>query len=384
MKTLGLSPDTHTVWRWRRTLLPLAVSVLLVYSLPDSLAGSQVGGREAPRREASLLILVHRTKDVDWLNQAALNSLLLSSGIADLPAKVHLGVTPEARADKLRFQIDAQTREGAIQLGVRVSQEMSPADLTDALRIYLITVADGFRSALLEMRDRQSCELESKIQAVSAEIAETERKLQSVREALRSIDQVLGISLATSSELRFEPSRLRNEIAARSASAGSCLPRPESSPSPEQESQELQRQDMWRKVVTLREEKLADLQRLSADGKIDPIALAEFEARLSEARAQASAPSAMPKGIKRAGSFGPESQQRFCTEQLAELERLQTRLSRLEGLDLRTLLGEMESKEKDEREAAARLDTLRLQLTTLKQQVEANNTVAVEILGGGS
>jgi len=383
MKTWGLSPGTHPRSHRRRTLLPLAVSILIVSLLPESLTGSEIGGREAPRRQASLLILVHRPKDVDWLNHAALNSLLQSSEIADLPAKSFLGITPEARAEKVRFQIDTQFGEGAIQFSVRVSQEMSPADLTDSLRIYLIKVADGFRDAVLELRDRQSRELESKAQAVSTEIAEMERRLQNVREALRSMDQELGMPLTTTSELRFEPTRLRNEIASRTVSELSCLLRPPSGPSPDQEAQELQRVDLWRKVVTLREEKLIDLRRLSDDGKIDPIALAEFEARLAEARAQASAPP--PKlGIQRAGPFDPEIQQQFCTSRLADLERLQARLTRLGKLDLRELLGNMESKEKDEREVVGRLDTLRSQLTTLKQQVEANKAVGVEILGGGS
>jgi hypothetical protein len=133
--------------------------------------------------------------------------------------------------------------------------------------------------------------------------------------------------------------------------------------------------------VNLREEKLDDLRRLSADGKIDPIALAEFEARLAEARAQAPAPS--PKLGKRAVLFDPEIQQQFCTSRLADLERLQARMSRLEKLDLRELLGNMELNEKDERETVGRLDTLRSQLTALKQQVEANKAVGVEILGGG-
>jgi hypothetical protein len=383
MKTWGHSPDTHPRRHRRRTLLPLAVSILIVSSLPEPLTGSQVGGREAPRRQASLLILIHRPKDVDWLNQYALNSLLQSSEIADLPAKALLGITPEARAEEVRLQIDTQSSERAIQLSVRVSQEMSPADLTDSLRIYLVTVARGFQDAVLGMRDRQSHELESKTQAVSTEIAEMEHKLQSLREALRSMDQELGMPLATSSELRFEPTRLRNEIASRFLSEVSCLPRPASDLSSDQEAQELQRADLWRKVVNLREERLVDLRGLSADGKIDPIALAEFEARLAEARAQASAPSPTIKGKRPAGRSDPKIQQQFCASRLADLERLQARMSRLEKLDLRDLLGNMELKEKDEREVVGRLDTLRSQLTALKQQVEANKAVGVEILGGG-
>jgi hypothetical protein len=384
MKTYGLSCDIHPGRRRRRVLLPLTVSILILSSLPESLTGSQLGVREASRREASLLTLVHRTKDVDWLNQATLSYLLQSSEIADLPAEQYLGITSEARGEKVRFQIDGQIREGALQLGVRVSQEMSPADLTDSLRIYLIAVANGFRDAVLEMRDRQSRELESKTQATSAEIAQAERKLQNVRESLRSIDLELGMPLITSAEFRIEPTRLRNEIASRSISEISCLPRPASGPSREQEAQELLRADLWRKVVILREEKLADLRRLAADDKVDPIALAEFEARLAEARAQASVPpSPLSSGKQQILWSDPESQQQFCTARLADLEKLQARLSRLEKLDLRALVGEMESKEKDEREAVGRLDTLRSQLTALGQQAEANNSVAIETLGGG-
>jgi hypothetical protein len=193
------------------------------------------------------------------------------------------------------------------------------------------------------------------------------------RDALAALDKTIGMHFATPQELRAEPSRIRFEITStmnflesyrwQSDAAGSSA------------ANETQPRGAWQKVVDLREARLPELQRLAADGKVDPVEVAEFEARLEEARARVSAPI---RGIGPMSAFGAP---KMAADKMEETERLLERLTNLEKLDLRGLATKWEILEAEQRRLIQRQDALGEQVEKTRLQLKGLSTVSVEVIG---
>jgi len=386
-----LRPDSAPSFRptgW--VLLPVLVAVLVCLGASTlspskaSVANTVRVESNQPHRDAACLLMIHLPSGSHWTDFSTLSALLQTSGVADAPAREILGMEPDMRQQKVRFQIGGGTQPEVLSLHLRVILDLPQQEgVPDLAGPYLAAVVERFKAALSGMAEKQVSRLKGDLRFVAGEIERTGKELDGVREGLGALDKEVGMIAPMSMDLRAEPARLRGEIAGAVMNLDgyrrvAAETRGEAEPDRSHLAAE------WQRVVILREEKLEEIRRLAAEGKVDPVDLAEFEARLAEARAQVASPQqgqALMSGILGRPRRNPADLDQLIAGKEADLAALRDRLSRLEKLDVRRLAGEMEGLEKEERRLLDRLDALKKQREELEQDLQAMPRLSVEVIG---
>jgi len=384
-----LRPDTTCFCprfrKFRRFPAILAATLSCLGGTLPALASSIVRTEpeRPPAREAACVLVIQRSLEGAWPDWTILSALLQSSEVADAPARDILGLAPETRARKVSFEIKPQDRPGTLTLSLRIRLDVPEEEPPDLARPYLAVVVDRFRDALYHMKELRTARLETEIRTLAEQMGGTERDLAKVRAALQALDEKTGMLFPTAMQLRAEQNQIQNQISNIMLYLDGCRRQPDPAGSPVEEGLRRQAAEAWGRVVSLLEERLQDLRRLAGEGKADPLEVAEFEARLAEARANA-VPLAQPLaygrrivGLQR----DPGETERAAAEREKELERLLERLRQVEKLDVRRMASEMEDLEKEERGLLERRDAVAAQIGKLKQELTDLAKISVEVIG---
>ena len=331
-------------------------------SIPD------LAGKQPPQAEVACLLVVQRSIESAWPDPAVLSALLQSSGIADIPAGQLLEITPELRAQKIRFQINPLAiAPEELTLSVRVTFDLPPESPPHLAREYVAVVIDRFKDALADLRDQRSSQINLEVQAKTEELAATDVEMARIKSSLREIDVKAGMKPSSSLDLRSEPGRTRSEITM-------VLNFLESYRREEQTTGLEAVQAAWRQVAQLLDESVLDLHGLLKEEKVDLALVTKFEERLEEARSNGK------PGIK-AGKGGYPASPRLASDKITRLEQLLDRLQELEKVDVRGLAAEMEALERESQRLGNKRDALAAQLEKVKSALKGLSRVSVETVG---
>lgn len=366
----------------------LALAILLSSS---TVAASPYASAREKDRQVSIVMVIGTPSPGGSLAYPSIPDLIKSTPIAGAAAAEILGIEPERYHQEVDVEVRVQRTQQGIHISLSVALDAEESARSDLAESYLLALVRRFRDSLAEVKSANLNALQVALDSAGARLRAAKQKQDDVLSRLKRLRATPGLEGMSPSEILFIPSSLRTNIRNYEATLANMRWRMSienladgSSPPASNESVI----EAWQAVVDLRQARLEELRQAAEEGTVSPADVAEFEARLAEAKAALltfSRP-ARARGVgpgfggKRRG-VGPIASETNIEQTQAQLSEAREHLKQIAKIDAAQIAREMLELEAEGNRLRMQMEPLEKEVHELERSIGMVELTTLEVIG---